>query len=125
MAILTLTKLWLTRLDSGESIVAQTGRSDRSQQYARQLEVREYASGRLRSFSSVGLRGQVSWRLVDVTQANKDRMGLWAGLLLQARDYRGQKFFGVYDAIDVEEFPELGLYSVGITLRTVSYTEGV
>lgn len=126
MTVLTLDKLWINRLDTGEAIAAISHPSDRSQQHSRNLAVREYASGRLRSISTgVAARGQLVWRLVAVDQVVKDTLVAWAGVAVQVRDYRGQRFFGTFADVDVQEFQQAGLYSVGFTLQTITHVEGV
>lgn len=124
MTILLLDKLWINRLDTGEAIAAISHPSDRSQQHARQVVTREYASGRVRAISTgVAARAQLTWRLVNISQTMKDALVSWAGVAVQVRDYRGQKFFGTFDQVDVTEYEQPGFYTAGFTLQTITVDE--
>jgi hypothetical protein len=121
---LSLTRLWINRLDTGEAINAQSAR-ERDQAFSVDLSVRTYASGRRRAFGVAGERGQMSWKLLAVTQTVKDQLRGWANIAVQVRDHRGQKWFGVFDGVQVSEYMDPGLYAVAFTLQTVTFTEGV
>lgn len=126
MTVLVLDKLWINRLDTGEAIAAISHPSDRSQQHSRQVTTREYASGRVRAISTgVAVRGDLTWRLVTVSQLTKDTLVSWCGIAVQVRDYRGQRFFGTFDRVDVAEYEQPGLYTAGFSLATITVVEGV
>jgi hypothetical protein len=124
MTTLTLTKLWINRLDTGEAIAAQTGR-ERSQQFGVDLTVRQYAAGRRRAVAVEGEAGELNWRVIAVSRTLKDQLRSWSGLAVQVRDHRGQKFYGVFAGVAVSEYMRPDLYAVSFTLQTVSFTEGV
>jgi hypothetical protein len=124
MTAVTLTKLWINRVDTGEAIAAQTGRGSRTQAFTRQVEVRTYASGRQRAISVAGEQGTIGFTLLMLDRATKDKLRDWAGVAVQVRDWRGQKWFGVFAGVEVIELAPSTLYSATITLMTTSYTEG-
>jgi hypothetical protein len=123
MATLTLDRVWVNRMDSGESVSAMSGVA-RSRQHDMAGEVRTYAGGRQRSVTTEGERGQFAFTLRLVSQDAIDTLREWKGLDVQVRDHRGQRFFGVYFAVNVIELREATLYDVAIELRTVTVVEG-
>jgi hypothetical protein len=126
MTVLTLDKLWINRVDTGEAIAATSSPTDRSQGFARQVTVREYATGRLRSISTgTASRGQLVYRLMKIDYATKELLITWAGVAVQVRDYRGQKWFGTFSDVDVTEYEQPGYYTAGFTLTTITVVEGV
>lgn len=125
MTILTLDKLWINRLDTGEAIAAGSSPSDRSQQHAKQLAVREYASGRLRAVSTGWQSSRLVYRLMNISQAQKDLLVSWMGVPVQVRDYRGQKWFGVIADVDVSEYEQPDRYTAGFVLQSITVVEGV
>jgi hypothetical protein len=126
MTVLVLDKLWLNRLDTGEAIAAISSPTDRSQQFAKQVTVHEYASGRLRAISTgTASRGQLVYRLMNIDYATKEKLISWAGVAVQVRDYRGQKWFGTFSDVDVTEYEQPGQYTAGFTLTTITVVEGV
>jgi hypothetical protein len=75
MTVLLLDKLWINRLDTWEAIAAISSPTDRSQGFTRQVDVREYASGRVRSVSTgTAARGQLVYRLIGVDLATKNKL---------------------------------------------------
>lgn len=124
MTVLTLTALWINRLDTTEAVSAQSSR-ERSQAHSIDMSVRTYSSGRRRAISVAGVHGELSWQLVSVPLATVTKLYGWQGIAVQVRDHRGQKFFGVFGGISVVEYMDTTLYSVGFTLQTITYVEGV
>lgn len=124
MSTLALTKLWINRLDTGEAVSAQSSR-DRSQAYTTELSVRTYASGRRRAITTAGEHGELTFRLAPVSLATIATLRTWVGVAVQVRDHRGQKHFGVFAGTSITEYMEPSLYSVGFTLQTITFTEGV
>jgi hypothetical protein len=122
--ILTLNRLWLNRIDTGEAISGGSGR-DRSTGWSIDGSVRTFASGRRRSIAVAGVRGEVPRTMVALDLATKDLLVSWLGTQVQMRDHRGQKWFGVFYAVDVAEYMHPGLYSATITLQSVTTIEGV
>jgi hypothetical protein len=88
-------------------------------------QVRTYGTGRQRSISTEGERGTFSFTLVDVSLATVETLRGWKGRDVLYRDHRGQKFFGVYWAINPIEQRTPLLWNVAITLRTLTVPEGV
>lgn len=122
--ILTLGKLWINRIDTGEAISGWSAQ-ERSQSFQQALEVKTYANGRRRSVTAKGEQGELGFRLQMVDQTTKDLMRTWIGISVQVRDHRGQKWFGVFASVDAGEYMEPTLYNVGFTLQLTSVTEGV
>ena len=123
MATLTLTKLWINRLDSGTAVSAQST-PGRDQAYEQLGEVRTYANGRQRAVTQAGERGTFAFRLEDVTAATITTLRTWIGRDVQVRDHRGQVFFGVYFAVVVGERKEPTLYTCQIVLKTITAPAG-
>jgi hypothetical protein len=123
--ILTLTRTWINLLSTGEAISAATVRGSRTQVYNNAVEVRTYANGRRRSIAAVGEDGEISFQLTLLDQATKDKLRTWASQAVQVRDWRGQKWFGVFANVDVGEYTPATLYSATLTLMTTTTVEGV
>lgn len=124
MAVLTLTKVWLNRLDNGASVAAQSGIA-RSRNHSVDGEVSTWAGGRQRASLSDGERTGFGVTLRLLTLPTVDLLRTWIGVPVQVRDARGQKFFGVFFAVDVKEQREASLYDVDLQVRTITVTEGV
>lgn len=124
MTSVALTRLWINRLDSGEAVSAQAGR-DGSQTFTDGVEVSTLASGRQRAISVVGERGTVIRTLTSVTLATVTLLRTWKGIAVQLRDHRGQKWYGVFGEVQIIEHMPTTEYSVQISLRTITQTEGV
>lgn len=124
MTTLVLTRLWLTRLDTGEQISMASGR-DRDTNHSIDGAVRTYASGRRRAISTAGVKGEITRRGVAIDHATKEKLIGWLGVHCQLRDHRGNKWFGVFFSIGVGEYMRPDLYSAAITLETTTTTDGV
>ncbi len=125
MATLTLTKVWFNRLDTGEAVSAQSA-PQRSRSHGQAGEVRTYAGGRQRAFTTAGEQGQFEVTLRLLTASTVDVLRSWIGLPVQVRDHRGQRFFGVFFAVPVvEHLDNLNAYDVAIVVKTVTAVEGV
>lgn len=124
MTVLILDRLWINRMETGEAISARTAR-ERPQTHTTPVEIRTYANGRQRAIASAGHRGELGFRLVDLTLPTVTRLRAWQGLTVQVRDHRGQRWHGVYASVEVGEYMTPTLYSAAITLQLVTVTEGV
>lgn len=124
MAVLTLRALWLNRVDTGEAITGASGR-DRDTSYSTDSTVRTYASGRRRAITVAGVKSEVSRSLVAINLATAERLVSWLDVQVQMRDHRGQKWAGVFHAVEVGEYMDPGLYSATVTLQVVTTVEGV
>lgn len=122
MATLTLTKLWLNRMDSGTAVSAQS--SGRGQTFDQAGAVRTYAGGRQRASMTAGERGTFTFRLEDLSLTTVTLLRTWKGRDVQMRDYRGQRLFGVFFAVSIIERKEPALYVAEITLQVVTAVEG-
>ena len=123
IAILVLTKLWVNRMDTGDSISGYT--KDRGRGHANDGEVRTYAGGRRRAIITAGESGKFKFTMVDLTQAEMETLREWKGTTVEVRDHRGQRFVGVYFQVDIGEAKVSTLYDVSIELETLSFEEGV
>lgn len=123
MTTLTLTKLWINRMDTGEAFSAYS--SERSRAHSVEGEVRTYAGGRQRAVYVAGERGEFPFKLINLTAAEVEIVRGWTGLTVQIRDHRGQRFFGAYFEVAVEEVKAPVVYNVQATLRVLTVTEGV
>ena len=121
MATLNLTMLWINLLSDGSSISAYS--SDRARSYEVATEVRTYAGGRQRAITAEGAKRQFEFRLMQVPAATVDQLEAWAGQAVQVRDYRGQRFYGVYGGVAVGELRD-GTYTAAITLQGITVNEG-
>lgn len=124
MATLTLDKVWINRMDTGEAISAPSA-PGRGQNFTMQLDVRTYANGRRRSIAVQGEQGTLTYSLRPVSQATKDLLRSWAGTTVQVRDNRGQKWYGVFAGVNVDEYLQANMYTVSITVQTTTVVEGV
>lgn len=123
MASVTLTKVWINRYDTGEAVSAQS--SGRAQGYEVAGEIRTYAGGRQRSITEEGERGQFALILRSLTLATVNTLRAWQGVTVQVRDHRGQRWFGVYHAVSIDEVKDPALYDVALAVRVVSADEGM
>lgn len=129
MAVLILDKVWIHRLDTGESVAA--GSWDRSQSYDMDGDVDTYAGGRQRSSAVEGERGMFACTLRKVSGPTVLTLREWKGRAVQVRDHRGQRWVGVYFAVVPSEPlvppgpPADYWYDVALSVRTVDAPEGV
>jgi hypothetical protein len=124
IATLQLTKVWINQLSDGAAVSAQSA-PQRARGHDVAGEVRTYAGGRQRAVTTAGERGKFVFALMDVTLPTVEVLRSWIRHPVQVRDHRGQRFVGVYFAIDIMETRDAGLYNVAIDLRTLTTTEGV
>lgn len=125
IATLTLTKLWINLLSTGEAVSAQT-QPGRPSTFSLKGEVLSFAGGRQRSVVAEGESGTFTFTLQDVTLTQRDTLRLWFGLNVIVRDHRGQMFTGVFYAASVaERIYEPTLYEITITMQTTTTAEGV
>lgn len=124
MTILTLNKLWLNRMDTGAAISGASGRTPAAG-YSMEGDVRTYASGRRRAISTAGTKIEVQRTLVALDYDTKELLITWLGASVQLRDYRGNKWFGVFFDVQVNEYMRPDLYSATFTLIGTTLIEGV
>jgi hypothetical protein len=124
MTILTLNKLWINRMDTGEGIAGASGRTPTTG-YSIDGAVRTYASGRRRAVSVAGLKTEVTRSMVALDFATKEKLIGWLGANVQMRDARGNKWFGVFFDVAVSDYMRPDLYSVAVSLLTTTTVEGV
>ncbi len=125
MATLVLRAVWLNLMASGEAVAAPSSFPSRKRDTTMEGGVRTYGGGRRRSITTVGRATTMAFTLRRVTTAQMARLEEWIGQDVMYRDYRGQRFVGVYYGLDVTEYKaEIDLYDVGITLNEVTWVEG-
>lgn len=124
--ILTLTQLWINRLDTGAAISAPSGVDGGATSWENQGEVRLYASGRRRGVMVEGEGGTVGFTLLEMTFTQVETLRSWKGANVQVRDWRGRRWFGVF--FSVAETPQMrypDVYQAAFTLQTTTTVEGV
>ena len=120
MATLSLTKLFVNLVRTGEAVSAQSG-IGKPQQWAIEGDVKTYAGGRQRAVSTVGEAGEEGVTLMDCTLVQRDTLRLWAGETVQVRDHRGQIWFGTYFSLSVVEVRNpFTLYNITFNLKVVT-----
>lgn len=122
MAMISLRQVWINLLSTGEAVHAYS--SDRGRSREQQGDVRQYASGRFRPVSVEGVRGQVVFKLRDVTETDIETLESWFGEPVCVRDYRGRVFFGVYFGFAEDERKDKTLYDLSLALHQITYTLG-
>lgn len=118
MATLTLTKVWINRLDTGEAVSANSS-PERAREHGYVGEVRTYAGGRQRAVSAAGEQGQFQFTLRFLPFATVEKLRTWARVPVLVRDWRGQSFYGVFFRVPVTEHRALD-YDVQITLMVTT-----
>jgi hypothetical protein len=118
MATLVLTRLWLNLLADGTALAAYS-QPGRARSTSRTGEVRTYAGGRRRSFTTEGVTTGYTTTLVDLTLAQVQTLESWIGQVVQVRDHRGQRHYGVYYTVAVTEQRDTG-YTAGIQVEAVT-----
>jgi hypothetical protein len=124
MVTLLLTKTFVTLMATGATVSAQTGRG-RGEDYEVAGQVLTYAGGRRRSITSIGEAGTYRFVLLLVSRSDVDLLRAWQGQLVQVRDNRGRRFFGVYYKVALTEIISRATYHVAIELNIVTADEGV
>jgi hypothetical protein len=125
MATLQLDRVWVNHLPDGAAVAAYSA-VERTRSYSQAGEVRTYAGGRQRSITSAGTAGTFGFTLRLLTSASIDTLVSWIGQTVQVRDARGQRFFGVFYAVEVTEQRDAPtLYDVALTVNVVDQVEGV
>ena len=124
MASVTLNKLWINLLSTGEGIA---GASNRGKSYGAEvdLSVRTYANGRRRAIATAGIKREIPYTLVALDLATKIKLESCIGQSIQVRDNRGQKWFGTFAGVSTSEYMPTGLYAVSFTLLETTVVEGV
>ena len=124
MATLKLSKIWVNLASSGQA-VASASAPGRPESYQIGGEVRTYAGGRQRAITRKGEAGTYEFRLLLLDRDAVETLRDWTGQLVQVRDNRGRRYFGVYFGLGVVEQRGRSTWHVDITLRVVTVDEGV
>lgn len=120
MATLSLTKLWINRLDDGTAVSAQTA-PGRTAALGAEGEVRQYAGGRQRAFTRAARSGTFEAVLRMVPTATVRVLESWIGVPVQVRDHRGQIFYGVFFEVPrIEARDDIDKYDVPLGLRAIT-----
>jgi hypothetical protein len=123
MATLNLTKTFVTLPATGAYVAGQTGRG-RGEGYASPGDVRSYVGGRQRSIAQEGERGTYTFVMLRLTRTDVETLRTWMGQVVQVRDNKGRRFYGVYFDVEIIEYID-ARYNVSIKLTVVTQTEGV
>ena len=124
MATLTLDRVWINRIDTGEGI---SGMSVPGRQRSSAMDgaVHAYSGGRRRAITVGTAGGSWSFILRLQTLSNVEQIESWIGVPVQVRDNRSQVFYGVYLGVSVSELRDPAYFEVGIDLQLVTVPEGV
>lgn len=123
MATLTLTQLWINRMDTGEGYGYYT--TDRGIAKSSDGEVRTYAGGRRRAITKAGVNSTFQVTVRQLTLVQKTLLESWIGLSLEIRDHRGQRWVGVFFDVKTVEWKAPPTYDCAIILTEVTYPDGV
>jgi hypothetical protein len=123
MAVLTLRHTWINLVATGEAVAAPT--TGRSQSWDTDGDWRSYAGGRQRFIGTEGERGRFAVTLRLLTLAQVTTLRGWKAQLVQFRDHRGQRIYGVFRAVTPVEHKHPGLYDVAVEIGVITHTEGV
>lgn len=124
MPSITLDRMWLNLLSTGDAVSAFS--DERATSFTRPVDVKHYAGGRQRSVAVVGEAGTFSFGLLEVSWSTVDILRAWAGLPVQARDNRGRLFVGTWAAVTPTDMPyRIDVYRVAISMRLVTVEDGV
>jgi len=121
VAILTLTKVWLNLVSSGDAISAQSS-VERSREHSLSGQVRTYAGGRQRAVSQAGEVGSFEVTLRFLPFATVEKLRTWLGQTVYVRDARGQAFYGVFFSVPITEHRSPLDYDVTLTVNLVTVT---
>jgi hypothetical protein len=114
MATLNLTKTFVTLPATGAYVAGQTGRG----------RGEGYVGGRQRSIAQEGERGTYTFVMLRLTRTDVETLRTWMGQVVQVRDNKGRRFYGVYFDVEIIEYID-ARYNVSIKLTVVTQTEGV
>lgn len=88
-------------------------------------EVRAYAGGRRRAVSRVGDLRTFKIDIGRATRADVDQLREWTGTTVLVRDPRGRLVWGVYWAVEIEEWRSADVADVTLQVKEVTYSEAV
>ena len=127
MATLTLTKMWVNLMATGEvDYVAAWHYPDDTDTRSVQGRRAQYAGGRMRGISQVGTATDWTFTLEAVTAADTDKLAAWLGQTVLVRDNRGRRTWGFVLAAPRKPWKEqLDLYTVELSLLGVDVVEDV
>lgn len=124
MTTLTLNRVWINLLPTGEAVSAPS--NDRTRSYETKGEVRTYGGGRQRAILSEGTAVTFTFSLRLLSWAQVQTLIGWIGRTVQVRDNRGTRYFAVFTAVIPVEIPKNPTkWDAQLSLREVTYTEGV
>lgn len=124
MATLTLDRVWINLMATGEAVAAYS--ADRDRKMSVDGEMRTYGAGRRRSVTKAGRVNVMAFKLLNLSSLEVVQLERWLGLEVMYRDWRGQRFVGAYYGIDfTERGDNKDRYHVGLTLHEETWTEGV
>jgi hypothetical protein len=120
MALVTLDRVWVNQLATGEAVSAFSA-PERPRVIGMDGEVRTYAGGRRRSVTAEGVHGQWGGTLRRVTKAVVDTLESWLGETVQVRDHRGLVLYGVfYQVTPIEIRGQNLLWDVALVVNVVT-----
>jgi hypothetical protein len=127
MATLLLSKTFINLVPVGEENVV-SGWRDASESDGRASvgAIRQYAGGRQRGVTQVGVASSWSFTLRGILGTDTDKLAAWLGQTVLVRDNRGRRMYGVLFAVPRTPWKEqLDLYDVEVSLNGVDVVEDV
>lgn len=123
MAMIVLTKLWITLASTGDMIASPTVGDESS--VTRTGEVRQFAGGRFRYVGQTGVGGTLERTLRAMPQRIAELLETWTGQTVLLRDHRGQRWWGVFKGVSRRNIKGTTLYDLSITVELVTQDEGI
>lgn len=123
MAMIVLTKMWITLASTGEMIAAPTVGDD--SQLEQTGEVRQFAGGRYRYVGRAGVGGRLDRTLRIVPKRIAELFEEWIGQTVLVRDHRGQHWWGVFKGVQRRNIKGTDFYDLAITVDLVTQDEGI
>jgi hypothetical protein len=124
MATLTLAAIWINLYGTGVAVSGVSPR-DREEVYSTVGETRTYAGGRRRSITSGGEKATFKFGLRLISRTDINTLRSWAGQLVQVRDHKGRRFFGVFYDVTVSEYVSESVFDIMTTLNVLTQDEGI
>jgi hypothetical protein len=122
MATLTLDRVWINLIPSGESVNGWAA-PVRSETFEVPGDIRRYAGGRERATRLRGMTESKQFAMQRLSTVDKDTLKSWAGRHVQVRDLSG-KWLGTFFAGGVDRNMD-GSWDLAFTLTAVTTVEGV
>jgi len=108
MAILTLSKTWINRMDDPSTLRGCYTKRGRERNLGTDGEVRTYANGRRRNIVQDGIKETLSFVLLRQSVQDVDQLETWLDAVVQIRTFNGVRIWGVFHSMKVLISEEAG-----------------